>query len=151
MILGLKFDRRLVAAAGLEGEQFVFGDSRFVPSRQAGLSAAMSRYLRQVLEQVKPAAIYYYAPQESGAFTTELVTILEREAANLGVPAKPLSKTDVFGSFGVLPLRTRRDLRALLEAFWPALTEGKPSRQVVLAEAAAVALVGDLHQAWPPV
>jgi hypothetical protein len=151
MILGLKFDRRLIAAAGLNGEQFVFGDSRFVPSRQAALSTAISRYLRNVLDQVKPVAIYYYAPPQSGTFTAELVTILEHEAAHVGVPVKSLSHTDVFGSFGVLPLRTRRALRAHLEAFWPALTEGKPSRQLVLAEAAAVALVGDLRQAWPPV
>lgn len=145
MILGLKFDRRLIAAVGLESEQFVFRDSRFVPSMQARLGAAMNRYLRHVLDQVKPVAIYYYAPTESGAHTAELVTVLERAAADLGVPAKPLSRTDVFGSFGVLPLQTRQELRTLVEAFWPALTEGKTARQVVLAEAAAVALVGDLY------
>lgn len=151
MILGLKFDRRLTAAVGLEGEQVVFADSRFVPVRQAGVSTGMSRYLRHVLNQVRPSAIFYFAPHDSGPFTTELVRILEREAADLGVPAKPLSRADVFGSFGVLPVRTRRELRTLLEAFWPALTEAKPARQLVMAEAAAVALVGDLHQGWPPV
>ena len=150
MILGIKLGRRLVAAAGLDDEQFVFRDSRFVPSRQALLDAAMGRYLTHVLTASAPTAVYCYAPTEAHSLTEQLFALLEVQAARLAIPVKRLTKFDVFTSFGILPLRTRDDLLEEAQVLWPDLTEVKTHRQLALAEAAAAALVGDLRQAWPP-
>jgi hypothetical protein len=151
MILGLKLGRRLLAACALEGEQFVFRDSRFVTSQRAAEDASVVRYVQHLVSQVQPRAIYYYAPTLPGTRTERLVTLLETTAAELGVPAKPLSRLDVFGSFGVLPVRTRQDIREQIAHIWPVLTEEHRDRQLALAEATATALVGDLRQRWPPV
>jgi hypothetical protein len=149
MILGLRLDRRLVASVALEDEEFVFSDSRFVPSRLI-LATALGRYFKTILEQLKPVAIYYYVPDGPGAVTALVLKTLDLEAGHAGVPLKPVSRMDLFGSFGVLPLRTRRELRAVLEELWPGLSQGMPHRQLALAEAAATALVGDMWQVWPP-
>lgn len=150
MILGVKLDRRLIAIVGLQDEQFVFSDSRFVPAR-AVLSVAVARYFQRLLEQFRPAAVHYYAPDDPGTVTAAAVKALDTEAGRAGVPMKPLSRFDLFSSVGILPLRTRQDLRACVANLWPGLAEGKPHRQTALAEAATAALVGDLRQAWPPV
>jgi len=149
MILGIKLGRRLVAAAGLDDERFIFRDSRFVPSRQAMLGPAMGRYLTQVLTAAAPAAVYCYAPTEAHSLTEQLFALLEVQAARLAIPVKRLTKFDIFTSFGVLPLRARDDLLAQAQLLWPDLTEMKKHRQLALAEAAVAALVGDLRQAWP--
>ena len=150
MTLGLKLGRRLVAAVAISGEEFAFQDSRFVP-RRAQLTSGFSRYLQQLLQQVNPSIVYFYAPGGDEGLTRELVSVLEAETAAAGVNTKRLTKTDVFGAFGLAPLKTRRELRDLLQNLWPTLSEGKVHRQAALAEAAAVALVGDLQTHWPPV
>jgi hypothetical protein len=150
MILGLKLGRRLMAAAALDDEQFVWQDSRFAPSRRSAMASGLTRYFSQLLTQVKPEAIYYYAPTGPNTLTEDLIKLLVTTAGESGIPVKPLSRLDVFGSFGLLPLRTRRELRDALQPLWPVLSDGPVPRQVALAEAAAAALVGDLQQAWPP-
>jgi len=150
MILGLKLGRRLMAACALDDERFTFHDSRFVTLRKVTPVPGLTRYFQQLITQVKPVAIYYYAPTGQQTLTEDLVKLLITTAGEMGIPAKPLSKSDVFGSFGVLPLLTRRELREHLQHLWPVLSQGKMHRQVALAEAAAAAMVGDLRQAWPP-
>ncbi len=150
MIVGLKLGRRLMAVAALEDERFVFQDSRFIASRKSALQAGVTRYFSQVFDQLKPTAIYYYAPTGRNTVTEALVALLDTQAGQMGIPAKRLSKSDLFDHFGLLPLRTRRQLREHLQPLWPALSEGKVHRQVALAEAAAAACVGDFRQALPP-
>jgi hypothetical protein len=150
VILGLKLGRRLTAAAALRDEMFVFHDVRSVPSRADTLEAGITRYLHTLFEQLKPAHVYYYAPTSTQTTTGRLVLLVEQAAANYGIPARRLAKSDVFGGVSALPARTRRELRDQLQHLWPTLSEGKFIRQAVLAEAAAAALVGELRDEWPP-
>jgi hypothetical protein len=150
VILGLKLGRRLMAAAGHEDEHFVFHDSRYVASRKSTVDAGLTKYFGQLLDQLKPAAVYYYAPTGQQTITEQLAARLEQSATEAGIPVRRLNRTDVFGSFGLTPVRTRRELREQLADLWPLLSEGKAPRQSVLAEAAASALVGDLRQGLPP-
>ena len=149
MILGLKLGRRLMAAAGLEDDAFVFHECRYVSSRKATFDASMSKYFARLCEQLTPAAVYYYAPTGPGTVTEQLIERLEQTAGQAGIPVKRLTKTDLFTSVGVAPVRTRRELREQLADLWPVLAEGKLTRQTTLAEAAAGALVGDARQAQP--
>jgi len=148
--LGLKLGRRLVAAAGLEDGQFVFHDARYVAARTSTLHAGTTRYFGQLLDQLKPAAVYYYAPTGQRTITAHLAVLLEQSASQAGIPARRLTKADLFGSVSATPLRTRRALREQLSDLWPVLSEGTVHRQTALAEASASALVGDLRQELPP-
>lgn len=147
--LGLKLGRRLVAAAGLEDGQFVFHDSRYVGARKSMLNAGTTRYFGQLLDQLKPAAVYYYAPTGQRTITQQLAVLLEQSAAQAGIPVHRLTKADLFGSASVTPVRTRRELHEQLADLCPVLSEGKVHRRTVLAEASASALVGDLRQELP--
>ena len=150
MTLGIKLGRRLVAAAAVDGEAIVFHDSRYAP-RPPQVASGFSRYVSQLLEQVKPTLILCYAPGADEGLTRQLLSIVESEAAARGIPCRRSSRADVFGAFGVVPLRTRHQLKELLLSVWPALASGKSGRQAALAEAAATALVGDIQRQWPPV
>lgn len=151
VILGLKLGRRLTAAVALRDETFVFHDVRSVPSRAETLEAGITRYLQTLFEQLRPAHVYYYAPTSTQTTTGRLVLLVEQTAVYHGIPASRLAKAEVFGTVGLLPARTRRDLRDQMQHLWPTLSEGKFIRQAVLAEAAAAALVGELRNEWPPV
>ena len=153
MILGFKLGRRLLAAVGLDAEQFGFVDSRYVGRRQT-LTETASAYFHRVIDQARPSVIYVYAPtapDEPESLTKALVGVLETEAGRVGVPVKELERADLFGSFGLVALRTRPQLFDVMSAIWPALSEAKKERQLILAEAGAAALVGDIRQRWPPV
>lgn len=150
VVLGLKLGRRLTAAAALRDGMFVFHDVRSVPSRTDTLESTITRYLQTLLEQLKPAHLYYYAPTNTQTTTGRLMLLVEQAAANNGIPALRLLKSDVFGSIAALPARTRRELRDQVQHLWSTLSDGKLIRQAVLAEAAAAALVGELRNEWPP-
>lgn len=151
MTLGIKIGRRLTAIAGLDGERFAFRDSRYAIKRREVQIEAFTQYIARVIEQVRPTAVYFYAPTAPETLASELARTLEAQAAKAGIPVRSLSRADVFGSFGVLPLRTRRELREVITAIWPELATALISRQEALAEAAAAALIGELQQVWPSV
>lgn len=150
MILGLKLGRRLIAACGLADEEFRFRDSRYIGSRDQ-LAETMPAYFRRLIEQSRPRTIYAYAPSPAASSTGKVVALLETAAAEAGISVKWLAKPDILGSFGLVPLQTRSELRSAVLHLWPQLVENSEVRQVPLAEAAAAALIGDLREAWPPV
>ena len=113
VILGLKLGRRLTAAAALSDEIFTFHDVRSVPSHTDSLEAGITRYLHTLLEQLNPAQVYYYAPTSTQTTTGRLVLLVEQAAESHGVPARRLTKSDVFGGVSARPARTRRELRDL--------------------------------------
>lgn len=149
MILGLKLGRRLVGVVGLDDERVTFHDARFVRAKRGEAGQPMGRYLARVLDQTHPQAIALYAPPAPGAITTELVGVLERLAASTGTAVTPITKRDLFGSFGLSLMRTRADLVAQVATLWPGLQEVASHRQETVAEAAAAALIGDLRHRWP--
>ena len=145
MTLGFKLGRRLLAAVAVDGEDITFCDSRFVAPRRDRLERGIPKYLDRVLSQIKPSAVFYYAPTSPHSVTENLIGLLNQAAGRNGLIPLPLTKHDIFGSFGLVPLRTRQQLRECLMSFVPQLAEGKPPRQVAVAEAAATALVGEVR------
>jgi 5-formyltetrahydrofolate cyclo-ligase len=139
-----------MAAAALEDDAFVFHECRYVSSRKSTLDANISKYFARLCEQFTPTAVYYYAPTGPGTVTAQLVARLEETAGQAGIPVKRLTKTDLFTSVSVVPVRTRRELREQLSDLWPVLAGGQLPRQATLAEAAAGALVGDARQTLSP-
>ena len=107
MTLGIRLGRRLMAVAAMANERFEFHDSRFVPSRKASLATGVSGYFRRVFNQAAPTVVYYFAPTGANTVTDGLIRLLEVEAAAHGIAVKRLTRSDVFDSFGVAPLRTR--------------------------------------------
>lgn len=150
MILGLKLGRRLLAAVGFANDTFVFRDSRYVGARRT-LARAIPTYLRQLFEQTSPSVIYVFAPSQGESTTEQLVRLLEDEAAARSIAVKTLSKMDLHGAFGLLPIKSRAELLQAMTSLWPELANEPDARKTPLAEAGAAALVGDLREAWPPV
>ena len=144
MILGLKLGRRLLAAVAFNDEEPILCDSHFVPSQKDELERRVARYFNQLISQVKPVEIFYYAPTGSQTVTERLVDVLNSSARTAGLAATRLRKRDLFSSLGVPPPRTRRELRECLSVFVHQVGENKAERQVVIAEAAAAALVGEV-------
>lgn len=152
MILGLKLGRRLLGAAAFDQEQFTFADSRYVGTRRT-VPETTAAYFRRLIEQTRPLVICYYAPTTPDApesLTDEVVRLLEKEAALARIPVKGLTRSDIFGSFGLVALKTREALLEVMVQLWPDLSDVKPRRQSAVAEAAVAALVGELRQKWPP-
>lgn len=150
MILGVIFTRRLVAVVGLEDGTISFMDSRFVPSKAAEVGRVSSSYLRRVLEQGRPGAVFVSLSPRLGRVSAALRDMLDAEAGAMGIPVKRLGRMEVLASFGLLPLRTRQEVLELATQLWPSLLDAKRGRQALLCEAATVAAVGDVHQQWPP-
>ena len=146
MILGLKLGRRLVAAVAFDDEEAILCDSRFVPSGTEDLERVVARYFDQVISQVKPIEVFYYAPTSAQTVTERLVDVLTAAVARVGLTATRVTKEDLIASFGIPPLRTRRELRECISTFFSQVGENKAARQVVIAEAAATALVGELRR-----
>lgn len=149
MTLGVILNRRLMAVVGVQEEQVVLADSRFVRAGRSGASDGVTHYFATILEQSKPEAIYLCAPDDAGLVSQALVKALDQEAGQVGVPVKRLSRGEVLSSFGILPVRTRRLLQSVIAPLWSGLNDHKRNRQGVIAEAAATALVGDFNQEWP--
>lgn len=149
-ILGLKLGRRLTAAVAFSDERVVFHDSRYVPGRRDLRERSVVRYLVQLLAQLEPAHIFYYAPTTSSSTTDYLVGLVESIASQRGVPITRLARTDLFDSVGFAPLRTRRELCEHLQLLWSELGEIIPARRLAFAEAATCAFVGDLKMGLGP-
>ena len=149
MILGFRLGRRVMAAAGIEGEDVSFLDSRFVDSKKTVDGNGAPRYFAQLLDQLQPVAIYFYAPTTAETVTARLASILEEVATQAHVGAYRLTKSDVFGSFGVEPIRSRREMRDEMTGLAPALAAINNARRDSVAEAIASALVGEVRHELP--
>jgi hypothetical protein len=149
-ILGLKLGRRLTAAVAFGDERIVFHDSRYVPGRRDLRERSLVRYLVQLLAQLEPAHLFYYAPTSNASTTDYLVGLVESVASQRGVPITRLSRADVFDHVGLTPLRTRRELYEHLQLLWNGLDEIVAARRLAFAEAATCAFVGDLNMGLGP-
>lgn len=151
MILGLKLDRRVIAIVGFNDGEFVFQLTRAVPHGTGRQAETLAKVFDQLLLQLHPTAIYALLPTPVGKTTALIQRVLEERAAQLGTPVKPLSRSDVVGVLGLLPPKTRDELRQQIGPMWPALADHPAPQQRALAEAALSAVVGFMHECWPPV
>ena len=151
--LGLKLSRRSIAIVAVADFEIVFDDVRHVPIKADRMDDTIRRYLTQLFQQFTLSAIAYYAPSTGQSMAQRLVQVLEDEAQLAHLPIQRLNKADVFSGFGVVPVDTRAKLREQVARLWPVVNDdqGKvTTRQVVLAEAAAVALLGQIWHELPP-
>ena len=151
--LGLKLSRRSIAIVAVADFEIVFDDVRHVPIKADRMDDTIRRYLTQLFQQFTLSAIAYYAPSTGQSMAQRLVQVLEDEARLARLPIQRLNKADVFSGFGVVPVDTRAKLREQIARLWPVVNDdqGKvTARQVVLAEAAAVALLGQIWHELPP-
>jgi hypothetical protein len=154
MTLGLKLSRRSIAVAVVADFEIVFEDLRHVPMKPDRLESTVRRYLARLFQQFELSGIAYYAPTARQSMAQRLVHVLEEEARRSELPIQRLNKADVFSGFGVVPVDTRAKLRAQVARLWPVVAVADQARvsarQVVLAEAAAVGLLGQIWMELPP-
>jgi len=123
----------------LDDDQVVFADSRHLTSNQDRARVTADRYLARIVDQVRPTRLAVYVPDQAKTLTAMLVTQLQHLAEATGLPLRIVHKTEVLSAFAVRPLRHRGELHALIEQFWPALTEMSNQLKPYLADAAATA------------
>lgn len=152
--LGLKLSRRSIAAVVVSDFEIVFEDMRHVPIKADRMDDTIRRYLTQLFQQFNLSAIAYYAPSTGQSMAQRLVQVLEDEARRAELSIQRLNKADVFSGFSIVPIDTRAKLREQVARFWPVVAMDKTGkvtpRQIVLAEAAAVALLGQVWTELPP-
>lgn len=140
MILGIRIDRRLISAVGLESETFTFQESRYSsPHRQSLID-----YFRRLLDQARPTAVYYYMPSTGATAAAQTAACMEAAAQEARIPLRRVTKADLSRGFGWNPFRTRAELATHLTQLWPGIDDAKRERRASLAEATAV--VGDVRE-----
>ena len=144
MTLGFRLSRRLVAAVALQDDQVVHQDSRYVARRREAVEGRVSRYFDRLLDQLSPTTIWYYAPTRPEALSERLTQLLEASASRHGIPTRQLAAGSLRQALA-LPVRAPR--RAILEhvvPLWPAVANLPRAQQATFAEAAVVAMTGDI-------
>jgi hypothetical protein len=141
--LALRVSRRALAAVSLSADDLTFHDGRHLPSNADRAQRAAARYLATILGLTHPQLVVIDAPAKDGSLTTAILTQARQVLAERQIPAENIAMSDVLSSFGVPGLRTRAELRTVIEPFWPALAAMKGRVKPYVLEAAAVAEYAD--------
>jgi hypothetical protein len=147
MTLGLKLGRRLTAAVAVDGEEVVFQDSRYVARRQEEVEPRLRGYFDRLLEQLRPQAVYFYAPTTAAALTERLAQLLQESADQFAVPAIRLDRSEIRAAVALPGRAARQAVYQELATLWPQVGECRKPQQLPFAEAAVAALIGDVTHA----
>lgn len=120
--LTLRVSRRAVGAAQLSGESLVFFSGRHLTSRIDRALPAVATYIRKLIELTKPSCIAVDAPPRvPGRITDGVLKSIEDIAHERGLSIIQITKLDVLSAYGATALRSRPEVRDLVEGFWPEL------------------------------
>ena len=142
-LLAVRLSRRALGAVALEDDHVVFADSRHLTSNQDRARRNADRYLARIVDQIRPARLAVYVPDQAKALTATLVMQVRQMADASGLPLRIVTKTQLLSAFGVRPLRQRHELQGLIEEFWPGLADMSNQLKPYLADAAATAWYAD--------
>jgi len=153
-VLGIKVSRRALAVAVVSGTELLFEDLRHVPIQPDRVEGAVQKYFSQLVEQFAPVTVALYTPATGEGMAQRVAQVIERQAREAEIELQRFNKADIFSGFGVVPVATRERLRERVAQLWPVVGTASDAqttrRQVALAEAAAVALLGQLWTELPP-
>lgn len=150
--LGLRLERRHIAAAVSSDFAIAFENIRHVSSSKVLAEQTTVEYLKRLIQQCRPSVIACYAPATVEGTTRKLAQHCETVARDANVPFIRLNKPDVLSGFSLVPVRTRSALVDRIQAIVPeAFAQGtKKTLRVLKAEAVAAALLGELNHQLPP-
>jgi len=143
-LAAIKVSRRTVAIAIFKGHSLHYAEIRHLSSRPDMALASAVSYLNWTLSQfhVQFAALEEAVTSEE-ARSAEILDALVTELGRQTLRFRLVSKQNVFESFAVEPLRTRKELREVISMFWPQL--GTRDFDPSILDAAAVGLYAQVE------
>lgn len=143
--IALRISRRALAAVSLRDDELVFHDGRHLSSQADRARRAVERYLAQVVDLTKPDIVTLDAPTKDSSLASDLAVAVRTALAERHIEVENVTVSDVLASYGLPGLRTRTELRAVVEPFWPDVAGMKGKVKPYVLEAAAVALYADIR------
>jgi len=144
-ILTLRITTRAIGAAALHGAELTLLDGRFLNSRRDRTVPAALRYIRRLLDIVKPSYVVVDAPSRDDPSTIAcaLVTAILETLRGTTVEVWLMRTTDLLAAFSVSSVVDRREARKLAQILWPDLTHVSRQVQPYVADATAAAVYAE--------
>lgn len=141
-LVAVKVERRIVAIAIFRDHTLRYAEPRNLSSDHTVATASALDFIARNLQRFDiQSAVLEDAHAADEARSAELLSEIEREILKQGVPARRFSKQVLFEAYSVEPLSSRKELRAVVGAFWPQLGTGDFPGAVL--DAAALGLYAD--------
>ena len=149
-LLSLRLSRRAVGAAILDAGGLKTADTRHLRSNSQEAVAAAIAFIDRLLEDSSITAVAIDRPLPGSSTVGDAVSAyLATSAAARGMQVLLVAKLDILTAYGVATVRTRGDVRSLVAAYWPLLSEMRRPHPHTL-DAAAAALYAECQLTLSP-
>jgi hypothetical protein len=149
-ILALRLNRRAVGAVVLTDEALTMTEGRHLTSNRARAVSAAVRYIARILSQSGATAVVLDAPvANSGTTMRQLLDEVLNLLASQGLKPLLIGKGDLLAAYG-MAIRTRSEVRDIVNVFWPELARITARFKPYTADAAAAALYAECCLALSP-
>ena len=143
-LLTLRLSRRAIAAAQVLDENLTLALGQHLTSKADRAVSAVTRFLGRVTDATNPILVVIDCSQRrAGTVIDRIALAIEELLKNRGLPYLYVVKPELLSAYGVPGLRSRRELRELVFAFWPELSHIVGRVQPYVVDAAAAALYAD--------
>ena len=148
-LLAIRVTRRAIAIVGFEDEQLNFLKVHQISSTPATAEDSALGFVRRfaALLEIDSAAVELVHRDEQ----TRRVMLTSKVVAALrddGIPVRECAKQELFDAFADPPLKTRKELRTIVNSFWPSLEQIREG--TLLADAAALGLYVQVQRLFTP-
>lgn len=140
-ILVLRLSRRAVAAVMLSGDELTLFDGLHLRSGREAAILGLKRYVQRLIEMIHPKSIVVDAPRMPDGQTEALIKALTEATPNGDLTLIEVASSTILTAFGLPPLRSRSELRAVAEPLFQELATVRTQIRPYILEAAADALI----------
>lgn len=134
-VIALKVRRRSIAAAVFSGRTLEYTESLQLCDEPDGAAETTARFLASLLERFEPdAAAIGIGTARQGSRVKSLIEIAERMLLADGIPFESVKDKALLERYAIPKLKNTRQLRPIMQAFWPQLEQ----RQLTAYEAMAL-------------
>jgi hypothetical protein len=121
-LLAVRIERRTVAMAVLKDVHLEYVKSRQLSSFSGKALASAAHFFERVLDDYPPtSAVLESVPLSRQGQRTQIVNIMEEILGSRGVAITSVHRREVLAAFGNPPLRSRSQLRNVVQSIWPVL------------------------------
>jgi hypothetical protein len=136
-LLAIRIRRRSVATAVFAGRQLEYLETLHLSNDPEIVTDSIRRFLARIIEHFKPADAALGASRASqGERVKSLTQTTQEMLSSAGIPIWTVEDKSVLESFAMPKLKSKQQLRPIVQSFWPHLGY----RQLSAYEAAALGL-----------
>lgn len=131
-LLAIKIERRSMAIAVFSDTHPSYTQARELSSAEERATASVVAFLHWALATFRvESAVAEQAPTASEIRRNHLSQAVLATLRDAGVPVWQTGKQTLFDSFGLPPLKSRKEVRAVVAGIWPILGEGRRSAPIL--------------------